>query len=381
MIRILVLLLAVAVSGCAPRSLLKPVDATQRAWLRSGAPLVGQDAAKPTLPDDHVFALTDEMKRFARQSMRGQLTAEARLNALVDALLKPNGLDIKYNGQATYSARGVFAHHQANCLSFTTLFVPLARYLGFHANYYEVEIPAVWNLEQNNTLVLYKHVNAIVSLAPDNKKVVDINMEAFDSSYPQKIISDKLAEAQYYNNRAMDYLSHRNFQNALRYQLKALSLQPEESFLWSNLATLYSRSGDRRAAELAYRVALNINPEDLVAISNAARLYESMGRKELAASLRERAKRFRSRNPYYQYVLALKALGDSNYYLAEKYARKAIRLYPREHRFYFLLGVIYQHEGDYIEASKSWKKAMNLASKAQESRYRHKIDVLQSMNS
>ncbi len=381
MIRILVVLAAIAVSGCAPTSLLKPVNSSQRAWLLSGAPLISQDAPKPVLPEDHVFELTDPMKRFARQAVRGQLTAEAKLNALVDALLKPRGLDIKYKGDATYPARGVFLHHRANCLSFTTLFVPLARYLGFDANYYEVEIPAVWNLEQRNTLVLYKHVNSIVSMTPGYQKVVDINMEAFDTSYPQQVIPDRLAKAQYYNNRAMDYLSHHDFRDALRYQLKALSLQPDESFLWSNLATLYNRSGHKQAAELAYRIAVNTNPEDLLAMSNAARLYESMGRRKLAASLRERAERFRSRNPYYQYVLALKALGDSDYYLAEKYVHKAIRLYPGEHRFYFLLGVIYQHEGDYVEANKSWKKAMNLASKAQVSRYRHKIDVLQSMNS
>lgn len=381
MIRILVLLVAVAVSGCAPTSLLKPVDSSQRAWLLSGAPLTGRDAQKPKLPDDHVFALTAEMKRFVREAVRGQPNDEARLNALVNSLLKPWGLDVQYDGEATYPARGVFLHHRANCLSFTTLFVPLARYLGFSANYYEVKIPAVWNLEQKNTLVLYKHVNAVVPMSPSYKKIVDINMEAFDTSYPQHVIPDKLAEAQYYNNRAMDYLSHRNFKDALRYQLKALSLQPDKSFLWSNLATLYNRSGHRRAAELAYRIAVNANPEDLVAMSNAARLYQSMGRKKLAAALRERAQRFRNRNPYYQYVLALKALGNNDYYLAEKYAHKAIRLYPKEHRFYFLLGVIYEQEGDHIEANKNWKKAMNLASKAQVSRYRHKIDMLQSMNS
>jgi tetratricopeptide (TPR) repeat protein len=381
MIRILVLLVAVAVSGCAPTSVLKPVDTSQRAWLLSGAPLSGQDAQTPQLPDDHIFALTGEMKQFARQAVRGQPNDEARLNALVSALLKPSGLDVQYDGEATYPARGVFSQHKANCLSFTTLFVPLARYLGFSASYYQVEIPAVWNLEQKNTLVLYKHVNAVVSMSPGYKKVIDINMEAYDTSYPQRIISDKLAKAQYYNNRAMAYLGDRKYMDALRYQLKALSLQPRESFLWSNLATLYNRSGHRRAAEMAYRVALHENPDDLVAISNAARLYESMGRTKLAASLRERAERSRSRNPYYQYVLALKALGNSNFNLAQKYARKAIRLYPREHRFYFLLGVIYEHEGDHIEADKSWKKAMHLASQAQVTRYRHKIDVLQSMNS
>lgn len=381
LIRLLLLLIVVVVPGCAPAPLLKPVSTAQRAWLLSGAPLLGGDAKPLTLPDDHVFALTDEMKRFANRVVRSDFSHDAKVYALLEGLVKPSGLGIKYDGDATLSAEQVYERHRANCLAFTTLYVALARYLGLDARFNEVRIPPVWDLKQRKTLVLYKHINAIVFGPFGSRKVVDINMGPFDISYPHQLISDTLAEAQYYNNRAMMYLGDRKFTDALRYQLKALALQPKVSYLWSNLASLYNRSGHPRAAEMAYRLALKDNPGDLVAISNAARLYESMGRRKLAEELRARAERFRSHNPYYQYVLAIKALGDADYNLAEKYVRKAISLYPKEHRFYFLLGVIYQYKGDYVEANKSWKKAMNLASKAQVSRYRHKIDVLQSMKS
>lgn len=380
--RIAVLLVLVLATGCAPTSILKPVDSSQRDWLLSGAPMVGNDDHKLQLPDDHVFELTDAMKRFAHSAIHNQINDEARLNALVDSLLKPQGLGLTYDGDATYSAREAFEHRRANCLSFTTLFVPMARYLGFDAKYYEVRIPPVWDLQQVDTLVLYKHVNAVVPLNSKYTKVIDINMQDFDNSYPHRFISDQMAEAQYYNNRAMDFLGKGKYTDALRYQLKALNLQPDVSFLWSNLATLYNRSGHSEAAELAYRKALEIDPSDLVAISNAARLYRAMGRIEVAAELDQQAEKFRSRNPYYQYVLAIRALGDKDYYNAEQYAQKAIKLYPKEHRFYFLLGVIYDQEGDHIKASKNWQEAMKLAtSQAQISRYRHKIEVLSSMSS
>ena len=255
----------------------------------------------------------------------------------------------------------------------------MARYLGINAVFNEVEVPPVWGLQNSNILVLYRHVNALVRLRGAQSKIVDINLADYDTSYKQRRIPDRLAVAQYYNNRAIALLEQERYEDSLRYLAKALSLEPGVSYLWSNLGALYRRAGRPEAAELAYRNALEKDPGDMLAISNAARLYRFLGDIERAQVLEKKVKYYRERNPYYQYHMALTAFLAKDYPRARDFVTTAIHIYPREHRFYFLLGAIYQLTGETDLARRNLDKAIELATDQQQiSRYRRKFDMLLS---
>lgn len=373
------ILIPLLLGACAMNPVsLDHVSAGDSARLLDGSELPGFSGTL-TLPDDPVLELTPEMKEYIHRMMDVTGRYHFAPKELAGVLLHPGSLGIEYSSEATYTARETFRKRQANCLAFTILVVAFAREMGMHARFNEVDVPPIWDLQDPSTLVLYKHVNALVRSDVGPRMVVDIDLDEYDQSFRQREIRDNMAVAQYYNNRAMEFLGKADYTNALRYLAKALTLEPGISYMWANLGSLYRRAGNLQAAERAYRVALQKNPGDLVAISNAARLYERLGRTALAHELAERAEYFRMQNPYYRYRLALDALGTGNYAKALEQVDAAIKLYSREHRFYFLQGVVYRQMGRTELAEQSVNRAIKLASDAaQGARYRHKMDMLLS---
>jgi len=359
----------------------RPQHAIERNWLLSGEALLGSDAAAPELPDDPVLAMSDEMTQFVASVTNGKYGKRAKLRALLQAIINPAQLGIVYDATATLTASETFRQRQANCLSFTTMVVAMVRHIGLDIQFNEVDIPAIWGQHDDSTLVLYKHVNAIVKIDLGPQQVVDLAMEEYDVSYHQRVIPDRLAIAQYYNNRAVELLYDSRHRDSLAYFRKALSLEPEVSYLWTNLGTLYRRAGILDAADVAYGVALDIDSKDPTALSNAARLYRQQGKLDAAVAFETKAERFRMRNPYYRYRQGLNAFLDGDYAPAKGHVQAALRLHDTEHRFYFLLGAIYRKTGDLRRAEQSLRKAIELAAgPRQRSIYERKMAILLSVN-
>lgn len=376
-----IIILLMWLSGCAVNTPIadRPVTAAQQAWLLSGKPVFGEDAAPLVMPDDPVMDLSPEMAAFARRAVPPGAADHVKLRELLRAVLQPGAPGLKYDAAATYTVQEVFSHGRANCLAFTNFVVALMREVGLKVDYNEVDVPYAWDMSDSNTLIMYKHINAIVRLPDKLDKVIDIAMEEYDTSYRQRKISDSLALAQHYNNRAMEYLKQENHAQAVRYIVKALSIEPGVSYFWSNLGAVYRRYGRLEAAELAYRLALQHDPSDLTAASNAARLYEQLGERETAQALQKRVAYYREINPYYRYRMGLEAFSGREYLLALEHTRAAIRLYDKEHRFYFLQGTIHSRLGNDKQAEKNLRKAISLADNPeQNSRYRRKMGLLLS---
>jgi tetratricopeptide (TPR) repeat protein len=376
-----VLILAVMFSACSTLAPIDKITADEKRWLLSGEALPIKGEQEIVLPDEDILELTDEMRKFAELAVSGY-SGKAKLKALLGSILSPSGLYLQYDAGASFTAQETFRFGKANCLSFTNMFITMARHVDLEVMYNEVDVPPIWDMRQTNTLVLNKHVNAVVIRLGKIRQVVDLAMEEFEPTYEQRYISDELAIAQHYNNKAMKYLASGQHVDAFRYLAKALSIEPTVSYFWSNLGSIYRRAGNLDAAEMAYRVALTENPGNFVAISNASRLYEEIGQYELAGQYEKRAHYFRMRNPYYRYGLAQKAFLKKDYELARKHTKAAIHHHDKEHRFYFLLGAIYQRTGDSKLATDNFSKALELSfDDEQQAKYRRKIDILFSMDS
>ena len=62
---------------------------------------------------------------------------------------------------------------------------------------------------------------------------------------------------------------------------------------------------------------------------------------------------------------------------AMSHTKAAIRIYPKEHRFHFLLGAIYQQAGNSKKAEASMLKAIEISTDAKQSaRYQSKMSRL-----
>ena len=326
----------------------------------SGEALLGDRAAMPPqLPHDDIFEITPEMHEFLEMNVPSAGSDYFKLQRLIKAMMDTSSMDWKLDPFKTYSAADTFHSRRGSCLSYAIMMVVLGRELGLELYFNEVYIPSTWDIQKENTLVLFQHVNVLAE-ADGRRMILDLELEDYDSSYPQNRITDIAAEAHYYNNLGAEYLNNNDREQAFLYFLKALTLLPERAFLWINMGVLHLRYGHYREAEAALLRALELDSANISAINNLQTLYVKQGNSELASYYKQEAERSRMKNPYYRYFLAKKLMDEDKLDSALKHIKWSIRRYGREHRFHFLEAQIYTHMGKYDDAKESLKRAVKL---------------------
>jgi Flp pilus assembly protein TadD len=327
--------------------------------LLAGAPL-SLSAGSPLVDHRDVLRVSPEMEEFLKRHVARGVDPLYRLRQLSDAIINAGSLGLSYD-ETTRTAPEAFRSRRGNCLSFSSLFVAMARHVGLVATYQEVETPPDWTLRKD-VFVLNRHVNVLVELnelAED--RVIDFNLSGFRSSYKRRPISDQRALAHHDNNLAVESLQAGDAGTAFRYLRRAVQGDPSFSPAWTNLGTLYLREGALEHARAAYLRALEEDGEDLVAMSNLARLYERAGDADRAASYRREVVGHRNRNPYYRAQLAKEALLAHDYDTAIRHLRYAVGRRRHDDWFCFLLGVSYFGQGNDAAARKWLQRAERIA--------------------
>ncbi|MGA7617626.1 MAG: tetratricopeptide repeat protein [Thermoanaerobaculia bacterium] len=343
--------------------------------LRGTSLRLATPAAEVPSPEE-VLAVTPEMRVFLDSHVDRRAAEAPRLRQLVWAIIDSGTFGVRYDDK-TRTASETFRVREGNCLSFSTMFIAMARYEGLDVQYQEVDIPPDWTMSRD-TFVLNQHVNVFVDLGSDGRRVVDFNMSDFRSTYPMRRISDQRAIAHYYNNIGVERMQAGDVATALYCFRKAVTSSGERySPAWTNLGTLYLRYGDRAYAEAAYLQAIQVNSSDLVAMSDLARLYDLMGDLDRAAALQKRVVDHRQQNPYYRYELARRAYVEGEYDQAIRHLRFAIRKHPREDRFDFMMALCYFQKGDVTTAQRWMTRAEEVAATPNlKIHYSSKIDLL-----
>ncbi len=156
-----------------------------------GAPLSrGQDVPH-LVENEEVLAVSVEMRQFLDASVHRKASSQVKLKELIDAIINEGDFGFEFEGE-TRTASETFRLRRGNCLSFSNMFVALARYVGLEARYQEVDIPPDWAF-QNDFFLLNRHVNVSVDLGPSGQHVVDLNIDDFRTSYDTRTISDTRA--------------------------------------------------------------------------------------------------------------------------------------------------------------------------------------------
>lgn len=365
-------------AACASGSKSPETGAISPHELLTGAPLSQAQDAPDLIETEEVLAVSGEMAQFLDSNVHRKASSLAKLRELIDAIINEGTFGLEFDG-ATRTASEMFRLRRGNCLSFSNMFLAMARYVGLEAHYQEVEIPPDWSF-QNDFFLLNRHVNVSVDLGPNGHHVVDLNIDDFTASYDTRTISDERALAHYYNNMGVERMQAGDTASALGYFRKAIEENdPNFSPAWSNLGTLYSRNGHSSYAEAAYLQALTVDGKDLVAMSNLVRFYERQGDADRAAMYRKEVADHRRENPYYRYQRARDAYSIGDYAAAINHLKYAIRKIKTEDEFYFLLGLSYLQMEDERAARRWLAQAEKVAAtEALKRRYSSKLDMLQS---
>lgn len=347
---VFVLLLSTACSTSGHRSIAISSDE-----LLTGAALGLSPATVPLTSRDAAMALDDEMREFLESSI-GKVSQESAILAQLVTRMRDYGFfTLEYVVDDTHTARETFHLKRGNCISFTLLFVALARASGLDARYQIVRVPPVWNADVELT-VIANHISALIE-ASGREYVIDFNATELSSRHPRRTISDDYAIALFFNNLGAEALIAMDYAAAYHYFREAITIEPNVSDPWVNLGLLYARHDLPEHAESAYLRSLEIDPEQRSALTNLANLYNALGNTTLAEEYQERIRRYQQRNPFYHFVLARQAFDENRLEDAREAMARAIRLKRDEHDFYYLLGLTQMELGEYERAEDSLARA------------------------
>lgn len=259
-----------------------------------------------------------------------------------------------YDNSRTKTAIETFETRNGNCLSFTNLFIGMARHLGMNAYFQEVTNFPTWD-KHGDVVVLNRHMNVVVRIN-NTSYTMDFNPNAERKEQHTRVVSDRRALAQYYNNLGAEFFQSGDLQNAIAYFKKSLDIDPKLGFTWSNLGVVYANLDKLDQAEQAYIKALDVSGREYTAMSNIVRLYERMEQPEKAQEYRARAQRFRNKNPYFHYSRGEVAYDDGDFKDAVKHFKNAVRRKPKVHDFYFGLAKAYSKLGMNEKVAENLKK-------------------------
>ncbi len=343
-------LLVLADAGSAAQSRIEPRELLDQELARRG-----MEATRVTLP----FELTDEMRAWAREIVPPRLSHERKLERLVEALLDPENLDLKYTWGHTGTAIEVFERRQANCLAFTNLFLGMAREVGVPVYFLAIEDVATYR-KLGDLVVVSDHI----AVGYGRRRLLTVYDFSEEPSEPLeerlRRISDLTAIAMYHSNRGAEALQLGQVAEAVRWLETAVELDPSLANAWVNLGVSRRRAGDLAGAEEAYKRAMEIDPRISSAYQNLASLLDLTGRRDEARQYQRVLRRTPTRNPY-----TFLALGDISFRggrLAEarRFYRRAVHLARDDAESYAALGEVAALTGDLRTARKMLRKARKL---------------------
>ena len=337
-----------------------PAESISKRDLLSGEALFGERVDTATIPDPGLFVLDDEMRAFVWEHVRHDRSNRDRLRRLLSGMVETGLMSLDYNDARTKTAREMFHDRVGNCMSFTSLFVALAREAKLDVTFQTVDVPPIWYAD-SELVILNNHVNALVTQTFGRTSVVDFNVTEMKGDYATRPVSDDYALALYFNNLAMESLRADDHLESFRLLKKSIETYSKIAGSWANLGVIYSRNGAEHHAIAAYEVALRLDRDHRPSLVNLSTLYKRMGDTENAEHYARMTRRYQEQNPYYHYYHAVAAYNTGDFVTASERLRRAIKLKDTEHKFFRLQGLIAERQGDLASALASFVQAQELA--------------------
>lgn len=338
-----------------------------------------ETAVQPVPSPEQIVAIPPALRALLQQRVIAAGTSrEQRLERLVHLIFDEDGMHLEYDPYATSTIAETWQTGRANCLSFTLMFVTLARAAGIDARVQEVAQVVTWHQDEG---VIYNvgHVN--VGLTVNGRTaVVDLDRNELYDRYGPRPITEQRALAHFYNNRGAAQMADGNTAQARAYLDAAIAMSDDFPAGWNNLGVLDTRLGRLDQARHDYEKALELQPRHVAALTNASALYRKLGDTRRADRLAVRLQQVQKTDPFAQFRLGNEAEQRHDYANAIDHYQRAIRLYGTAHQFHFGLARALFLAGDSRRASREMTRARDLSGENADTlraTYQAKLDSLQ----
>jgi len=212
------------------------------------------------------FVVPESLVKRARRTIQRRPLGPARVEALVDTLMKPepDGIGLIYDWRASATAARTLEMGRGNCLSLASVLVGTGRGLGWPIYYAEARAAAPQTEEMGDIRVVIDHIVVVIT-AQTVRRVVDFT-GLVDEGYRLKVIDDLTAYAHLINNVAAERIlaagpgaGAADWQAAAEGFRLAIRIQPDLARAWNNLGLAHSRLGEVDAAREAYARAVELD--------------------------------------------------------------------------------------------------------------------------
>ena len=358
-------LLFLVASGCAVHT-----GRTEKAMpyvdpeLVSGRAIFGEIVDVNESPAFDILGTTPEMVAYVGNIGDARLSI-MRFNRLLKRLRKSGFFENKYDASITNTAAATFESKVGNCLSYTNLFVALAREVNLKVSFQIARIQhPTWNVDIG-LLIRNNHINVLVEgprfdKAHNSGYTIDFNQVDADPDARTTKVTDAFAASLFYANLSVDQILAGNDRLAFAYLQRGILSEPRNADLWINLGAFYGRHRVHESAIGAYLIAQQLKPREKIILSGMERSYRALGQVEKADILKRKVKSYRQRNPYFHFAVAQTAYEEKNYQRSLTAIDKAIRLKRRNPRFHYLKSLAERQLDDHESAGKSLRKAKRL---------------------
>ncbi len=312
------------------------------------------------------------MRAFVASDIAKIRNERLRVRALISKLGEYGYYTNFYDADLSRDAADTFARRQGNCLSYTNMFIALAREAGLDAQFEIVKTPPMYSVSKGvleHQVHIRVHVQLPLRSHRERYLTVDFNRRNI-REFDGKVISDQFAKSLHLANLAVEYWHDGHDQAAFSHMVRAIKLEPRHADHWTNLATFYKRRGKTTEALQLNRYALSLDRTHMVALSGVVQHAHG----EELSRARTMLKRQRTNNPYYQFALAQRAHAQDHLEDALHFVDQSLRLDNRNHQFFELKGKILQELEHFTEARENYQRALNFAPSEQEKqRYRRAL--------
>ncbi len=330
---------------------------------------------KEIVADRYFLSLNNEMKELLDEHVLPVKGEKRRLDKIVELIFDRSVVGFDYSSVRTYTASETFEKRTGNCLSYTAMFISMARYAGLRAKFQEVSDFLDWE-RRGNMIVFSTHINSVVEIGTRIYEV-DFQYRSEKKFWNRKVVGDKRAKAHYFNNIGSEALLKKDYSLAEKLLRRSIDLDSSFSFVWSNLGVLFKAIKRVDEAEECFERAIILDTKNHTAKMNLAGLYESQGFKKKSDKLKDTIKKIMRMNPYYHFDLGLTEYNRQNYRDAIKNFKRAIKRDPKKSEFYKKLAAAYYKVGDLIKSKKYLKKGQKYAgSDKEKEKYQKKLEFI-----
>lgn len=269
------------------------------------------------------FEIDPDMHRWAESKLPNAGPADRKLAVLLEALRNSDDPIFRYEEGFTGTVAETFETGRYNCLSFSMMFVTLARASGLPASYLGIRRDMDFR-RVGDLVVLTRHITAGYGTFA-NRLVLEFDVGPDVDYAAAEPISDTQALALYYSNRGTEKLRDGDLEGAIEMLEVATTLAPEAAQGWVNLGVAFRRAERLEEAREASLRATELEPDGLSGYHNLAVLYRRLGNEDAAGEIIDLLAERRNHNPY-----MLLALGDDS--LRQRRLEDARRYYQRAWR-------------------------------------------------